>query len=459
MNVEERKEKIAALQEEFQKYDTVEYEDDRILAQSRGHKFEKLVRAVFKAWGMLRKGSYHTGDNRSEQIDGVVEFARRYCLLEAKWEKANLAASELFSFLGKVEGKFFGTIGLFVSRNPLTPNFLTALRAGRRQCIIVMHGRDVDSLFDPEFDLEQYLVAHVFHVCVSNLCHLSTDKYLKKVRNEKAKAEAAAAAPAEENPGDAKIKECLKTKSAINLAEEYAEDLTQVQRIAAARRILDDYADLLSGDGGEGSWRGENLKEFLKELVKRFPDQWTQADAKFFMDKLSPDFLNPHYGVLTEFFAPQYEFIPEADKDRFEERLKKQWDKVIGNWVSENSMSVPTEHLWSRLGAETKAHLIEHFIDFILSSRRPRFEQYQLADKVLRMEESKDAIKAAVRKEAKRAAKNWFDADDYSDEEGIKKVKKSVVNALGQMKRYLEDYDKVARGAVTKFVEEKDQEE
>jgi hypothetical protein len=128
---------------------------------------------------------------------------------------------------------------------------------------------------------------------------------------------------------------------------------------------------------------------------------------------------------------------------------------VIGNWANENSMSVPTEHLWSRLGAVTEAHLIEHFVDFILSSRSPRFEQYQLADKVLRMEESKDAIKAAVRKEAKRAAKNWFDADDYSDEEGIKKVKKSVVNALGKMKRYLEEYDKVARGAVTKFVEEK----
>jgi hypothetical protein len=138
------------------------------------------------------------------------------------------------------------------------------------------------------------------------------------------KAEAGAAAPADENPVDAKIKECLKTKSAINLAAEYAEDLTQPQRIAAARRILDEYADLPSADGGEGSWRGENLKEFLKKLVKHFPDQWTQADATFLMDKLSPDFLNPHYGAMTEFFAPHYEFILEADKDLFEERLKKQ---------------------------------------------------------------------------------------------------------------------------------------
>jgi uridine kinase len=74
------------------------------------------------------------------------------------------------------------------------------------------------------------------------------------------------------------------------------------------------------------------------------------------------------------------------------------------------------------------------------------------------MEESKGAIKAAVRKEAKRAAKNWLDVD-YSDEEEIRRAKRSVVNALRTVKRYLEDYDKIARGAVSKFVEEKNQEE
>src|SRR5262249_3199022 len=122
MTAEERKAKIAELRDTFESYDTVEHENSPLLAQKRGREFEKLVRAVFRAWGMLKKGAYHTGDNKSEQIDGVIEFAGRFSLLEAKWEKANLAASELFSFLGKVEGKFLGMIGLFVSRNPLTSN-------------------------------------------------------------------------------------------------------------------------------------------------------------------------------------------------------------------------------------------------------------------------------------------------------------------------------------------------
>ena len=124
---------ITELHVQFKELDDDAYEKNTDLAQERGRQFEKLVRAVFKAWGWLVRGSYHTGDNRSEQIDGVVMVEGRYALLEAKWEKANLAASELFSFLGKVEGKFTGTIGVFISRNELTSNFLTALRAGRRQ--------------------------------------------------------------------------------------------------------------------------------------------------------------------------------------------------------------------------------------------------------------------------------------------------------------------------------------
>ena len=181
---------------------------------------------------MLLRGSYHTGDNKSEQIDGVVQFDGRYALLEAKWEKANLAASELFSFLGKVEGKFTGTIGVFVSRNELTSNFLTALRAGRRQCIIVIHGQDVDDLFDPAFDLASYLALHVLHVCMDNLCHLSTEKFKSKLKAAEAKKKAAAAG------GDAvetKIKECLKDDAAKNIVNEFAEAFTTPQRIDAVR--------------------------------------------------------------------------------------------------------------------------------------------------------------------------------------------------------------------------------
>jgi hypothetical protein len=98
--------------------------------------------------------------------------------------------------------------------------------------------------------------------------------------------------------------------------------------------------------------------------------------------------------------------------------------------------------------------LIEHFVGFINSSRGSRHKQYRLADKVLRRDESVPAIKAAIRKQARGATKNWFDADDeYLYEEGVKRVKKSVANAMSRMKTYFEDYDKVARAAVTKYVE------
>ena len=123
----ERQAAIVDLQKQFEDLHAEAYDKNIDLAQERGRQFEKLVHRVFKTWGLLVRESYHTGDNKSEQVDGVLLFEGKYALLEAKWEKANLAASVLFAFLGKVEGKFTGTIGVFVSRNELTSNFLTAL--------------------------------------------------------------------------------------------------------------------------------------------------------------------------------------------------------------------------------------------------------------------------------------------------------------------------------------------
>lgn len=453
MNAEERKARISELREQFKGYDADKYEDDGPLARSRGNKFEKLVREVFRAWGMLRRGSYHTGDNKSEQIDGVVEFAKRLSLLEVKWEKANLAASELFAFLGKVEGKFTGMIGIFVSRNPLTSNFLTALRAGRRQSIIVIHGRDVDAMFDKEFDLPGYLEAHVFHVCVSNLCHLSADKYLKKLKEKQVQAKVE-----QEEPNldliDTNIKEALKDREAGNVVDELAQGIPAAQRPAAVRRILENYSQLTVSTG-QTSWRGENIEQFLKELVQRLPAQWTDGDVCFFMDKLSRDFAGPSFRSMAEFFAPRFHHIPPADKTRFEDRLKKQWDKAINEWVTENYLAIATEPFWDMLSEETKAHLIKHFVGFILSSRGAHHEQYQLAVKVLKKDESDGAIEAALRDQAKESAAFYLKFDEEDEDDKDKKTqstKKAVVRAMAKIEPYYPDYKEVVEEAIDEVV-------
>jgi hypothetical protein len=449
MTEDERKVEITDLQSHFQELNNAAYEKNADLSQERGRQFEKLVREVFKAWGMLVRGSYHTGDNKSEQIDGVLQFEGRYALLEAKWEKANLAASELFSFLGKVEGKFTGTIGVFVSRNELTSNFLTALRAGRRQCIIVIHGQDVDDLFDPEFDLEGYLEMHVLHVCMDNLCHLSTEKFKSKVKAAEAKRKAAAVGG---DAVEAKIKECLREEAAKNIVNEFAEAFTNTQRVNAVQRIVNNYADIAASPSGEDAWRGENLQAFLKELIERLPDNFTVADGTFFVEKLSKDYQSPYYRRMVEYFAPRYQYLPADEKSKCEERLRRQWDKVIDDWMSENRMAESTRPLWDYLGEETKKHLIGYFVEFVLSNRGTRHEQYRLADFVLEKAESMPAAKKLLKKHARAAAKPWLD-EGYTDEVGLAKTVKSVISALRSMRKYIPDFEATVKSAVEKAAE------
>ncbi len=50
---------------------------------------------------------------KGEVIDGSFVLDDRYFLLEAKWHKDPIPASDLYAFKGKVDGKLIGTIGVF----------------------------------------------------------------------------------------------------------------------------------------------------------------------------------------------------------------------------------------------------------------------------------------------------------------------------------------------------------
>ena len=50
-----------------------------------------------------------------EQIDGAFTFDGTDFLLEAKWQKEPIPASELYAFGGKITNKLKNTLGLFIS--------------------------------------------------------------------------------------------------------------------------------------------------------------------------------------------------------------------------------------------------------------------------------------------------------------------------------------------------------
>ena len=104
----------------------------------RGLRFERLFYEIFERDKILIEKSYKNKEG-SQQIDGAIEINNRIFIIEVKWEKTKtLAASKLYSFLGKINSKIEGTLGVFISYNELGNNFINSTRAGIKQnCIII----------------------------------------------------------------------------------------------------------------------------------------------------------------------------------------------------------------------------------------------------------------------------------------------------------------------------------
>lgn len=428
---------IENLSKQFSELHDAAYDKDANLARQRGLDFEKLLHSLFDVWGMLVRGSYHTEVTRSEQIDGFITFSHRLALMEAKWQESNLVASDLFSFLGKVEGKFSGTIGVFVSRKPLATNFLSALRSGRRQCIIVLHGTDLDMMFNPAFDLPDYLHAHLLHISMDNSEHLSADRYLERKKSMKA---VQSASDNETTDVDKFIKKCLEHEGAKNITYEFVGKMQSAQCVEAVNQILNLYP------GVELQWQKTNFDSFLVELVPAMPAEATSADLEYFVEKLSMDFEDPDYNGMIALFAPRFKLLAPKVKNQFEVRLLKQWEDAFDDWKRENSMSLTTRSLWADLSQPTQSVLISFFVKIVISIRRPNNPQYQLANYVLEQKQNKITAANALMELARNAASVWF--EEGTDAKRIDQAKSSVAESMKHMRRYLPDFDVIINEAV-----------
>ncbi|MDP3445488.1 MAG: hypothetical protein Q8T08_21730 [Ignavibacteria bacterium] len=80
--------------------------------QQRGFSLEKLLNELFHLFDLYPKASFKiTG----EQIDGSFTFDNDDYLLEAKWQKVQINAGDLYKFGGKISGKLKNTLG-YLSR-------------------------------------------------------------------------------------------------------------------------------------------------------------------------------------------------------------------------------------------------------------------------------------------------------------------------------------------------------
>jgi len=109
--------------------------------QDRGYKFEKLILEVLKRDELCPRASYKID---GEQIDGSFVLGDRVYLLEAKWHKKEMSASDIYSFKGKVDGKLIGTIGIFISISGFSKDSVDALICGKNVNIILFDKNDFE---------------------------------------------------------------------------------------------------------------------------------------------------------------------------------------------------------------------------------------------------------------------------------------------------------------------------
>jgi hypothetical protein len=95
---------------------------------------------VMRREGLSPRLSYKLA---GEQIDGSFVLDYRVMLIEAKWVTAEIAASQVYSFKGKVDGKLAGTLGIFLSINGFSKDAVDALLRGKEITVILATGQDL----------------------------------------------------------------------------------------------------------------------------------------------------------------------------------------------------------------------------------------------------------------------------------------------------------------------------
>lgn len=376
-------------------------------AQRRGLRFESLILDLFEIHGMLRRRSYHTSDGSAEQIDGALRIDGRLALVEVKWVKSQLAASELFAFSGKVDGKFTGTIGVFISRNELSVNFLNALRTGRRQAVLVIHGQDIDEIFKDNFPLEEYLESSLEVTSIDNTSHYPVSEFLSR--------RASLAATTVQNSAKGispDIEEALQDGEFGYFAHEVARDISDLEVDDVFNEIITQFKNQAKQGKLDQNYAG-NLVLLAKELKPRLSNKRLEADWTLF-NSFSKGFINSPLRPFNEIFSDRLKLLSTKERETFSERLLRQWDGIVGDYNKENELAEITKPLWGYLEKSVKSKLLTIFVSFVVSSRVPRYPQVRFADECIRNANNED-LSAAVCELLHKNVESWMSDENLEE--------------------------------------------
>jgi hypothetical protein len=329
---------LELLLKRFEELEKIGLDPEGPVARTRGNDFEKLLLDLFRVYEVLLRPSFHTADNKREQIDGAILFEGRIALVEAKWTKESVAASELYAFLGKVEGKFAGTIGVFISRTPLSENFIGALRAGRRQSIIVIHGDDVPFLFSPSFALLDYLRECLHYVSIDNEPHLPVSRFLA-TQEQRAEGEASSK---KKCISDLLVQ--LHKTTAAGLIGALADTKTEDVLVEELTGLLKAFPKIPLGEPANSPLR-LNIPNYINAGALRLPQRETPVDSEFLSNTLPTVLSQSDYLPIVSTFAARLAYVPSDLREKVGAYLVEAWHKASGTFADENRLVDATDAL------------------------------------------------------------------------------------------------------------------
>lgn len=121
--------------------------------QKRGFQLEKLLNEIFRLFDLDPKASFKI---IGEQIDGSFTFDSHDYLLEAKWQKEPINASDLYVFGSKIAGKLKNTLGLFISLDGFSKES-TQTSNPVVKSMILMDGQDLMYILDGRISLNEMI--------------------------------------------------------------------------------------------------------------------------------------------------------------------------------------------------------------------------------------------------------------------------------------------------------------
>lgn len=361
--------------------------DTKTAKIGRGQDFEALINDVLEAENILVKRSYYTRDNRSEQIDGAIEILNRVILFEVKWVATNLAASELYAFLGKIDNKLVGTLGLFISKKKLSDNFLSAITRGRKRNILLIHGNDINLIFQNNVPIKDYLEYCMKLYSYDNLAHYSVAEWLNKnktlLRAEKTTDEI-------EKIDKRKVKSILKKILVDTLVPKHEisldiDDLNKTEKIRVVTYLLGEYPTYYNAYTKSIFAKRDKLKNVentliiligSKEITKRSYSEYYNLYIK-----------NPVCSYLADFlweeFKPYHDKLKNTVKLKFQKALLKNFESIFNSWVDENRITRVVEYIWPKINDSIKSKFFNLYIQIYISDRQDNYEQKQFASKLV----------------------------------------------------------------------------